>query len=77
MSNDYVFRFPLDEEQPAPLYGNRLVEMVRQQLLALLDVVVLTSGRQEVKVNGFKFLNQADPDQVYPLWKGAQVSFKE
>ena len=64
---DYIFRFRL-EEGPAPIYANNLVEMVRQQLAALLDVVVLTRGSQEVKVDGFKFLG--DPTQIYSLWKG-------
>ena len=64
---DYIFRFRL-EEGPALIYANRLAEMVRQQLAALLDVVVLTRGSQEVKIDGFKFLG--DPGQIYSLWKG-------
>ena len=69
--HDYVFRFRLDEAQQSPVYQNRLVEMVREQLAALLDVVVLTRGSQDVSVDGFRLLG--DPDHIYPLWKGSMT----
>jgi len=62
-------RFPLTPAEGAPMYGNALVQMVRDQLAALLDVVALTSGGRVARLDGFKFLCELDSDQVYPLWR--------
>ena len=62
-------RFPLTPAEGAPMYENALVQMVRDQLAALLDVVALTSGGRVVRVDGFQFLCDLGSDQVYPLWR--------
>ncbi len=64
-----VFRFPVAPAEGTPMYENALVQMVRDQLAALLDVVALTSGGRVIRVDGFKFLCDLDSDQVYPLWR--------
>lgn len=64
-----VFRFPLAPGEGTPMYESALVQMVRDQLAALLDVVALTSGGRVVRVDGFQFLCDLDTDQVYPLWR--------
>jgi len=60
---DYIFRYRLrseGEETDGPFYEDRLLEMIRQQLANLLDVVVLTHRGEEVKVDGFKLLSDLD-----------------
>jgi len=59
-NGDFIFRFKLDEIQDEKVYDDPLTEMVRSQLAALLDVVVLTENDKPVKVDGFKFINDLD-----------------
>lgn len=68
---DYIFRFRL-EDAPPSLYDNRLAQLIRDQLAALLDVVILTRGGETVRVDGFKFINEMDSDREYPLWLNLQ-----
>jgi hypothetical protein len=68
-SKDFVFRYPLSSEevqQSDTLYDDRLVELFRQQLINLLDVVELTYQGEVVKVDGFAFLY--DPRKTFKLF---------
>ncbi len=58
---EYAFRFAkgTDTEQA------RMVEMIRVNLAALIEQVVLTHNGQEVPVDGFRMRNE--PDVVYAL----------
>jgi len=64
---DYVFRFPLTapaaDEQG---YSDPLLELVRGQLADLLDAVVLTWRGEEVKVDGFRLMQ--DPETCYEIY---------
>ncbi|MDO8671177.1 MAG: hypothetical protein Q7O66_07070 [Dehalococcoidia bacterium] len=67
--NEYVFRYqlrPEDEVAEAPFYEDRLLEMIRQQLANLLNLVVPVYEGREVKIDGFKLLS--DPDIVYEIF---------
>jgi len=57
---DFIFRFDLLAQREQPLYEEPIVEMVREQLNNLLNIVVLTSKGSEIKVDGFKFLNNLE-----------------
>ena len=59
--DDFVFQFPLDTPVE-PILEDPFTEMIRQQLAALLDVIVLTRNGEEVAVDGFRFINQPDGD---------------
>lgn len=66
---DFVFRFKLDREAPGDtVYDDPLTELVRSQLEALLEVVVLTRGGEELRgVDGFRFMKQIDRQfEIYP-----------
>ncbi len=66
---DFVFRFKLDRESTGDaVYDDPLTELVRSQLEALLEVVVLTRGGEELRgVDGFRFMKQIDrPFEIYP-----------
>ncbi|ETX02183.1 MAG: hypothetical protein ETSY2_36050 [Candidatus Entotheonella gemina] len=58
---EYAFRFAkgTDTEQA------RMVEMIRVNLAALIEQVVLTHDGQEVPVDGFRLRDQ--PDVIYAL----------
>ncbi|WP_143301537.1 hypothetical protein [Candidatus Entotheonella palauensis] len=58
---EYAFRFAkgTDAEQA------RMVEMIRVNLAALIEQVVLTHDGQEVPVDGFRLRDQ--PDVIYAL----------
>ena len=64
---DYVFRFsltaPAADEQ---CYSDPLLELIRGQLADLLDAVVLTCKGEEVKVNGFRLMQ--DPETCYEIF---------
>ena len=58
---NYPWRFKINRSQEdAGLYDDKLTEMVRRQLKALLSVVVLTADGSEVAVTGFKFQNDLE-----------------
>ncbi len=53
---EYAFRYKLDRDD-RQLHRNALAELIRNQLRNLLDVVILTQGGKELKVDGFKLLS--------------------
>lgn len=66
---DFVFRFKLDQDAPGDtVYDDPLTELVRSQLEALLEVVVLTRNGEEVRgVDGFRFMKHLDRQyRIYP-----------
>ncbi len=66
---DFVFRFKLDEQTPEKgVYDDPLTELVRSQLEALLEVVVLTRGGEELRgVDGFRFMKHLDRQyEIHP-----------
>lgn len=66
---DFTFRFKIDETAPGdPVYDDPLTELVRSQLEALLGVVVLTRGGEELRgVDGFRFMKHLDRQfSIYP-----------
>ncbi len=56
---DFVFRFDLSYVQSKGLYNDPIVEMFREQIANILDIVILMEGGKEIKVDGFKFLNNS------------------
>lgn len=54
---DYIFRFKLNPVNDAGCPADRPTEMVKELLRSLLDVVVPCAGETEVKIDGFKLLN--------------------
>lgn len=58
---EYAFRFAkgTDTEQA------RMVEMIRVNLAALVEQVILTHDGQEVSVDGFRL--REEPDVIYAL----------
>jgi hypothetical protein len=64
--DDYVFRFRLDDSGKPALYQDAFTEMVRRQLAAMLEVVVLTEDGEEVSVDGFRIIN--DRDRTYRIF---------
>ncbi len=67
-SGDYVFRYPLALNQDREgFYHDRLTEMIRLQLASLLDLLIPLQQGKEVKIDGFKLLNQQDiAYEVFP-----------
>ena len=64
---DYVFRYKLDiGSKNTNILDDPLVEMTRSQLEALLNIVILIYKGQEVKVDGFTFLN--DRETIYKIF---------
>lgn len=60
---DYIFRFKLEPQKEVS--GDPLTQLIRLQLQALLDVVLLVQEREEVKVEGFRFINSTC---THPIW---------
>jgi hypothetical protein len=66
---DFVFRFKVGEDGAGEaVYDDPLTELVRSQLEALLEVVVLTRGGEELRgVDGFRFMKHLDRQYgIYP-----------
>lgn len=61
MSEDYVFRYKLDLDSgiTAGLYQHRLTELVRVILENLLNVILPLEAGKEIKIDGFKWLNNS------------------
>ena len=68
VDDDFAFKFKLDSSNELPVCQDPFTEMVRCQLEALLDVVILTNGEKNVSVDGFKFINEQD--QIYRIFRG-------
>lgn len=62
---EYVFRFQLDNSEEESLYDDKYIEMVRKQLINLLDIVILHSGNKEIKIDGFRFEND---EKIFKLY---------
>lgn len=56
MYEDYIFHYKLDKES-SPQLADKPAQLVRNILIELLNLVNLLEGDNEVKVDGFKFLN--------------------
>jgi len=74
-SGDYVFRFELNAKPEGTLYDDPLVEFVRSQLEDLLNFLVLTKDGEEVKVNGFKLLD--DRGNEYRIFRENPIKLLE
>jgi len=65
-----TFEFLLqDIPERDPLYADAVTEFFRQQVINLLDVVMLTTDGELVKIDGFAFLR--NPIKIYELWQKA------
>ena len=62
--DDYVWHFRLPAS-PAP-GEDALIQMVREQVAALLKCVAFTSRGTDVRVTGFRFLDAPDVDHPLP-----------
>jgi hypothetical protein len=63
--DEYPFRFPVQKESElAPVPD--LNELLRKHLCELLDLLVPTKGDREIRVEGYKLLN--DRDSIHPLY---------
>jgi wyosine [tRNA(Phe)-imidazoG37] synthetase (radical SAM superfamily) len=66
-AKDFVFRYELPSGgNKEPVYQERLVEMLREQLASILNLVIPMQGTTEVKVDGFKLLR--DSETVYKIF---------
>ncbi len=64
---DYIFHFELnDDNKEQKLYDNPLIEMIRQQINNLLEIVVLTKDGVEIEIDGFKLI--CNKETNYPLY---------
>jgi hypothetical protein len=69
-SDGFAFRYPLssaESRQSGFRYENAVVELFRQQVVNLLDVVELTYRGERVQVDGFAFL--CEPGKSYSLYR--------
>lgn len=73
MEEDYKFRYRLEPEKVIRerVYSDPLVELIRSQLEQLLNLVVLTHEGEDMKVDGFKLLN--NPEQTYRIFRPVQA----
>lgn len=66
-SCDYIFRFKLDAiDKPGCPGMDRPTEMVKKLLGNLLNVVIPCAGTEEVKIDGFKLLNNRE--MIYKIF---------
>ena len=63
--DDYIFRYPVEAREES---GQRdaLAEMVRLQLESLLRVLTLYRDGEEVKVDGFRLMNEGE--NIHPIF---------
>lgn len=69
MSNeDYVFQYKLDHRgnEESHYAQDRLLEVIREEMKNILDIVLPTHGDQEVKVDGFKLLK--DRNKIHKIF---------
>jgi len=64
-SDDYVWHFKLQDADLVAGEDDALTEMVRQQISALLRCLTFTSDGRDVRVTGFRFLD--DPSREHLL----------
>lgn len=70
---DFIFRYSLSPEDLQPrhiLYEDKIIELFRQQVINLLDVIELTNYGEPLKIDGFAFLS--DPQKIYKLFGSEQ-----
>jgi sulfatase maturation enzyme AslB (radical SAM superfamily) len=60
--DEYAFRFPLSDEAAS---GASLAELIEGHLRELLSILVPTWQGEDVRIDGFRFLN--DPDKIQSL----------
>ena len=66
---EYTFRYPVK----TPESGSRrdsLLEMIRTHLESLLGLLSLYQGGEEVKVDGFRLMNEAE--SIHPIFPSGQ-----
>jgi membrane-associated protease RseP (regulator of RpoE activity) len=63
--DEYIFRYPLGERE-AGTRRDSLQEMVRTQMESLLNLLSLYQGGEEVKVDGFRMMN--DGESIHPIF---------
>jgi hypothetical protein len=63
-----TLRFELAGAEPQVLYDDARIEALRQQLAALLNLVVLTKDGQYVEVDGFKVVGDL-PNPASPVYR--------
>ncbi len=67
---DFVFRYPVETGESLdnePVYSDRLVEMLREQLKNILDLVIPVSGGRDVMIDGFKLIR--DEGRIYKIFE--------
>jgi hypothetical protein len=69
---DYVWHIKLSEDDEEGLHEEALIEMLRQQLKALLECVELTGNGIQVRVTGFHLLSE--PDREYAIYRGTPTA---
>ncbi len=72
MGEDCVFRYRLDGAPREGMHGDRLAEMIRQQLCNILDVVQPLRGESAVGADGFRF--HGAQRRPYALYNGKRNS---
>jgi len=63
-SADYVWHFKLSDDEVEGFEADALTEMLREQLRAILECVVLTSNGVHLRVTGFRFLAEPKTDHL-------------
>jgi NifB/MoaA-like Fe-S oxidoreductase len=63
--SDYIFRYPLGEAKGGSRRDS-LLEVIRTQLASLLDLLCLYQGGEEVKVEGFRLMNERET--IHPIF---------
>lgn len=66
---DYIFRYKLDGKKE-PVYQDPLLEMIRAQMENILNIIIPLEGQREVKIDGFKLLQ--DRRTVYKIFPQEQ-----
>ena len=71
---EYAFRYNLDTEKEG-VYQDPLLEMIRAQLENILNIAIPVEGQHEVKIDGFKLLQ--DHKRVYKIFPQEQDFLEE
>ena len=68
--SDYEWHFKLSSRDGDRLHPDTLTEMARRQVKALLSCVVLRADGVDLRVTGFRFLDE--PDVEYAIFADAR-----
>jgi len=71
---DYPFRYPIEEKKRGP-ESHPLTEMIRVQLDSLLSLLTLFYKGEEVKVDGFRLMNEKRA--IHPIFAAQPVGGSE